>query len=282
MNQPGPRFWEVFFEVYENLPRQGPGNRTCAARALVLCRELRERPAVLDLGCGVGGQTLQLAELTSGSIVAIDSHAPSIERLKAAVAERGLSQRIIAIVGNMACPEQPLGFFDLIWSEGALYNIGLRDALRVCHGLLRPGGYLAFTDAVWRQENPPPEVKAGFDLDYPTMGWVDDDVAAIRECGFELVGHFTLPDEAWWDDFYTPMEARIAELRGKYAGDVEVLAILDQLANEPEMYRRHSDCYAYEFFVARRPLGQSHPEMTEALEQGAPADGATHRRSASH
>ncbi len=255
MNQPGPRFWEVFFEVYENLPRQGPGNRTCAARALVLCRELRERPAVLDLGCGVGGQTLQLAELTSGSIVAIDSHAPSIERLKAAVAERGLSQRIIAIVGNMACPEQPLGFFDLIWSEGALYNIGLRDALRVCHGLLRPGGYLAFTDAVWRQENPPPEVKAGFDLDYPTMGWVDDDVAAIRECGYELVGHFTLPDQAWWDDFYTPMETRIAELRSKFAGDVEALAILDHLAEEPELHRRHSAFYSYEFFAARRPLG---------------------------
>jgi SAM-dependent methyltransferase len=263
MNQPGPRFWEIFFEVYENLPRQGPGNRTCAARALGLCRELGESPAVLDLGCGVGGQTLQLAELTSGSIVAIDSHAPSIERLKAAVAERGLSQRVSAIVGNMARPGQPLGVFDLIWSEGALYNIGLRNALRVCHGLLRPGGYLAFTDAIWRRENPPPEVKAGFDLDYPTMGWLDDDVAAIRECGFELVGHFTLPDEAWWDDFYMPMETRIAELRGKYAGDDEALAVLDQLAEEPEMHRHYSDFYAYEFFVARRPLGQSHPEMTE-------------------
>jgi hypothetical protein len=87
------------------------------------------------------------------------------------------------------------------------------------------------------------------------MGWLKDDVAAIRDCGFELVGHFTLPDEAWWDDFYTPMETRIAELRGKYVADVEASAILAQLAEEPEMHRRHSDFYAYEFFVARRPLG---------------------------
>jgi SAM-dependent methyltransferase len=252
MNQPGPRFWEIFFEVYENLPRQGPGNRACAARALGLCRGLGQYPAVLDLGCGVGGQTLQLAEMTSGSIVAIDSHAPSIERLKAAVAQRGLSRRVSAIVGDMARPGLAPGSFDLVWSEGALYNIGLRAALRVCHGLLRPGGYLAFTDAVWRRENPPAEVKAGFELDYPTMGRVDDDVAAIRECGFELAGHFTLPDEAWWDDFYTPMEARIAELRGKYAGDAEALAVLERLAEEPEMHRRHSAFYAYEFFVARR------------------------------
>jgi len=255
MNEPSPRFREIFLEVFESLPRQGPGNRTCAARALRLCRELREFPTILDLGCGVGAQTLHLAELTSGSIVAIDNHAPSIERLQAVIAQRGLAQRVSAIVGDMAHLEQPLGSFDLVWSEGALYSIGLRNALHVCHELLCPGGYLAFTDAVWRKENPPPEVKAAFDLDYPTMGRLDDDVAAIQEHGFELVGHFTLPDEAWWDDFYTPMETRIAELRGKYRDDVEAAAILDQLAEEPEMHRRYSDFYAYEFFVAHRRTG---------------------------
>jgi SAM-dependent methyltransferase len=210
--------------------------------------------------------------------VAIDSHAPSIERLKAAVEERGLSQRVNAIVGNMARPGQPLGAFDLIWSEGALYNIGLLDALRVCHGLLRPGGYLAFTDAIWRRKNPPPAVKAGFDVDYPTMGWLDDDIAAIQDCGFELVGHFTLPDEAWWDDFYTPMETRITELRGKYVGDADASAILDQLAEEPEMHRHYSDFYAYQFFVARRPFETRGARWNEALEQGAPADADKPRR----
>ena len=254
MTELNPRFWDLFFEVYEHLPRQGPGNRACAARALGLCSEAREFRAVLDLGCGAGAQTLHLAELTSASIVAIDSHAPSIQRLQTAIAQRGLSQRVRAMVGDMADPQQPPGSFDLIWSEGALYSIGLRNALNVCHGLLRPSGYLAFTDAVWRKENPPPAVKASFDLDYPAMGWLDDNVAAIQDCGFELVGHFTLPDEAWWDDFYTPMEARIAELRRTYANDMEALAILDQLAGEPEMYRSYSDFYAYEFFVARRPL----------------------------
>lgn len=257
MNPPAPRFWEIFFEVYENLPRQGPGNRSCAIRALGLCRELPASPAVLDLGCGVGGQTLHLAELTSGFIVAIDNHAPSIERLHAALAARGLSHRVRASVADMARPGLPFGGFDLVWSEGALYSIGLHNALRVCHDLLRPSGYLAFTDAVWCKKDPPPEVKAGFDLDYPAMGWLDDDLTAIRDGGFELVGHFTLPDEAWWDDFYTPMEARIAELRDQYAGDVEALAILARLAREPDLHRRHADCYAYEFFVARRTPARS-------------------------
>lgn len=153
----------------------------------------------------------------------------------------------------MARTEQARESFDLIWSEGAPYNIGLRNALEFCYGLLRPGGYPAFTDAIWCKENPPAAVKAMFELDYPTMGWLNGDVAAIQDFGFELVGHFTLPDEAWWDDFYRPMEARIAELRGKYANDVEALAALDQLAEEPETHRRYSEFFAYAFFVARRP-----------------------------
>jgi SAM-dependent methyltransferase len=252
MNEPGPRFWEIFLEVYENLPRQGPGNRACAAKALGFCRELPEFPEILDLGCGTGGQSLHLAELTKGFITAIDRHAPGIERLKAAISRRGLSQRVRAFVGDMACPNLPPGSFDLIWSEGALYNIGLPKALRICHGLLRPGGTLAFTDAVWRKKDPPPGVRAMFDLDYPAMGRLEDDATAVRDCGFELAAHFTLPEEAWWDDFYTPMENRIKELRVRYSLDAEARALLDQLAAEPQMHRRHSDCYAYEFFIARR------------------------------
>lgn len=255
MDEISPRFWQIFFDVFEALPRQGPGNRACAERALRLCGEIPAEPAILDLGCGTGAQTLYLAELTSGFITAIDSHAPSVERLKAALDERGLSDRVRAVAGDMAHPGQSPESFDLIWSEGALYNIGIENALRICHGLLRPSGRLAFTDAVWRKENPPPEVKAGFDLDYPAMGWAEDVEAVIAKCGFEQLDRFTLPDEAWWTDFYTPMERRIEELRETYGHDAEALAILDELAQEPELHRRYSEYYAYEFFVVRRGNG---------------------------
>jgi SAM-dependent methyltransferase len=253
MDESSSRFWEVFFEVFETLPRQGPGSRSCAEKALSLCCELPGVPAVLDLGCGAGGQTRHLAALLPTALItAMDNHAPSIERLRTALAQRGLAERVRPLVGDMAHPRLPPESFDLIWSEGALYSIGIENALRICRGLLRPDGYLAFTDAVWRTQNPPPEVKASFDLDYPAMSTVSDVLLAISKTGFTLVAHFALPDEAWWDDFYTPMERRIEELRGKYVGDAEALAVLDQLAQEPEMYRQHSDHYAYEFFIARR------------------------------
>ena len=251
MTEPSPRFWGIFFEVYEALPRQGPGNRACAARALGLCR-LPSAPTVLDLGCGIGGQTLHLAELTSGAIVAVDNHAPVIERLRWSVAERGLSYRVWPMVADIAHPAFAAERFDLIWSEGALYNIGIERALQLYRPLLRPGGHLAFSDAVWRKEDPPPEVRELFEQDYPTMGCATDVVAVIGRCDLDLLGHFTLPDEAWWDEFYTPMLRRVAELRIKYAADGEALAVLDQIGAEPEFYRRHSESYGYEFFVARR------------------------------
>ena len=252
MNEQSPRFWPLFFELYESLPRQGPGNRECAARALALCGSLLDEPRVLDLGCGVGGQTFYLAELTSGLITAVDSHAPSIERLQSAVDARGESGRIRPLVGDMSDLDLPPESFDLVWSEGALYNIGMEKALLVCRGLLRSGGCLAFTDAVWRKDDPPREVRESFEADYPEMGRVSDVLATIKRSGFTLLGHFTLPDEAWWDDFYRPMVIRIGEMRLKYAGDDEAQRILVQLAREPEMHKFYSDYYAYEFFVARR------------------------------
>lgn len=252
MTEPTERSWEVFLEVYEALPRQGPGNRACAARALALCRDLPPSPAMLDMGCGVGGQTLHLAGLTTGPIVALDRHAPSIRRLGRTVVERGLSGRIRPVVGDMAGPALEPGSFDLIWSEGALYNIGIEHGLRLWSALLRPGGHIAFTDAVWRRKDPPDEVRAAFAQDHPQMGWTDDVLAAIERCGLELLGHFTLPDEAWWEDFYTPMAERVRVLQRKYPHDAEALGALESIGLEIELHRRHSACYAYEFFVVRR------------------------------
>lgn len=252
MSEPRARFWELFFAVYEALPRQGPGNRASAEKALQLCTELAQVPDILDLGCGVGAQTIHLAELTAGSILALDKHAPSIERLNTTLSKRGLTPRVRAIVGDMAHLEGSPNRYDLIWSEGALYNLGMAQALPLCHSLLRLGGYLVFSDAVWRKEDVPSAIKANFTTEYPTMGWVDSVVAATEEHHFTLIGHFTLPDEAWWHDFYTPMEARIEELRRQYSDDSDATAILDELAQEPIMHRRYCEYYAYEFFVARK------------------------------
>jgi len=60
MNELPPRFRPIFLEVFESLPRQGPGNRTCAAKALALCSDLPPSPKVLGILrlrvlCGIFG-----------------------------------------------------------------------------------------------------------------------------------------------------------------------------------------------------------------------------------
>lgn len=246
------RSQEVFFEVFEKLPRQGPGNLACTRRALDFCQGLATPPRILDLGCGSGAQSLDLAQLTGGSILAIDLHAPLVERLRSQLQSQGLSERVEARVADMSALNLPAASFDLVWSEGALYNLGLERALAISKDLLRSGGYLAFTEAVWRTSEPPIEAREAF-ADYPAMSRVDDVLHLAEKFGWDLMGHFELPDEAWWQDFYHPMERRIGELREQYAGDKERLEALEMVAQEPEMHRRCGHTYGYEFFILRKP-----------------------------
>ncbi len=243
---------EVFFEVFEPLPRQGPGSLACTERALALCKDLPAEPRILDLGCGSGAQTLHLAALTRGSIVAVDNHPPFVERLRARL-DDGLAARVDARVADMTALDLEPESFDLVWSEGALYNLGLERALPLCAGLLKPGGHLAFTDAVWRTDHAPADVRAAFSPEYPSMGTAQDVLSLLQRDGWATEGHFNLPDATWWDEFYTPMEQRFEVLRSKYAQDAEALAVLSELAAEPQMHRDSAEHYGYDFFVARRP-----------------------------
>lgn len=67
------------------------------------------------------------------------------------VIERGLVLGLANVHASMrvghAAPRTPRRAAAL-WSKGAPYNLGIETALRFRHGLLRPDGDLAFTDAV--------------------------------------------------------------------------------------------------------------------------------------
>lgn len=246
------RRWQLFLELFNSLPRQGPGSRACAKRALKACAELRMQPEILDIGCGSGAQTLYLSQLTGGTVVALDSNESGINVLRQRLIADGISASVRTKVADMLDPDEADDSFDLVWSEGALYSVGLAQAIPVCRRLLREDGYLAFTDAVWLRDDPPSDVVAMFESEYPTMGSTSDVVRLLHAHGFEVLDHFPLPDTAWWEEFYTPMERRLSEMRETYTGDNEALSILDELALEPEMHRRYSHFYGYEFFIARK------------------------------
>lgn len=241
-----------FFEVFEGLPRQGPGSFACTQRAFELCQGLPRQPKILDLGCGSGAQTFDLAKLCGGSILAVDSHPPLIKRLRERAQETGQSERIEAREADFSSLDLAPESFDLIWSEGALYNLGLEAALPLCRELLKRGANLAFTDAVWRSEEAPEDVRAAF-ADYPSMGSVPEVLALAHKLDWQLMGHFSLPPEAWWQDFYGPMEQRLSELSERHANNTVAISVFEEIAKEPKMRHRSGDHYGYEFFVLKKP-----------------------------
>jgi len=77
------------------------------------------------IGCGTGGQTMVLAQNVQGTITGIDLSAEFINRFTANANKLNLQRRVKGIVGSMDNLPFRDEEFDLIWSEGAIYNIGL-------------------------------------------------------------------------------------------------------------------------------------------------------------
>lgn len=246
------RLVDIFLEVQRGLPRQGPGSDASTLKALSLCRGLPERPAVLDIGCGPGMQTLALAKALGGSVTAVDLHAEYLDELKDRAAAAGLADRVEPLQADMGDLVFPPTSFDLIWSEGAAYIIGVANALAAWRDFLKPAGFIVVNDLVWLRPDPPADAAAFFAEGYPAMTDVAANLTTLGDSGYEPMGHFTLPDSDWWDDYYTPLEAKLPGLRERYAGDDEALGVVETTGREIEVRRRFCDWYGYEFFVARK------------------------------
>ena len=246
-----PRRLAVLFEVQRGLPRQGPGSTNATMRAFGLCSELPNNPTVLDIGCGPGMQTMALAEACSGRIIAVDTCDEYLEELRQRVRQANVADRVEVRNADMAALGFPKQSVDLIWCEGAAYIMGISAALERWRPLLRQRGYLAFSELVWLEENPRATVAEFWRNEYPLMTNTKTIKDKISEAGYELIGDFTLPDSAWWADYYSPLEAKLPSLRQKYESDEEALSVIASTEAEIDMRRRFWQSYGYQFFVAR-------------------------------
>ena len=87
---------------------------------------------------------------------------------------------------------------------------------------------------------------------YPAIGSIDENLAAIRDDGYDLAGHFVIPDSSWWDMYYVPILEKLPRLREKYRSDAEALGVLDEHDLEIDFFKRYSAYYGYVFFVMKR------------------------------
>lgn len=240
----------IFFEIHQNNPQEGPGDYESTRRAFSLLKDLPPSPRILDVGCGPGRQTFDLCRLTRGNIVAVDLHRPYIDALQSRSKAHGLTARITSLNGDMGNLPFKLQTFDVIWSEGAVYNIGFKAGLEIWRPLLKNGGFVAVTELTWLRSDAPDELKAFFNTEYPPMQDTYSNIEDLRAAGYQPIGHFTLPESAWWN-YYRAIEKRVVRLKEKYQDDKDALGLLDAEIREINLYRQFSDYYGYAFFTGQ-------------------------------
>lgn len=243
---------DYFYQLYQGLEKCAPGSAAETLRALSLLSELPACPRVLDIGCGNGAQTLELATRLAGQIVAVDNHQPFIEQLAKTIRKRKLRAEVLPQLASMFALPFVEQSFDLIWAEGSIYIIGFSEGLKRWRPLLKPTGYLVLTDMVWLRENPPQEVATYWQANNPNMTDVAGRLVEAKAAGYVVVDHFTLSSEAWSREYYQPLRVRIAEMREELAWNETAEKVFALTEEEAQMYDRFGDWYGYEFILLRK------------------------------
>jgi SAM-dependent methyltransferase len=242
----------VFYELYEGLPRCGPGDDASTRRAYETLEPTPVKPRILDLGCGTGAQTLELARLSHGHVLALDNHEPFLKDVARRAEDAGLAELVTTTNQSMHDMSFEPGSFDIVWSEGALYFIGFQEGLRRCSGLLRSRGFLAVTELVYLSPDPPATLEKYWERSYPDIHDVDSRLETIQRENLETLSHFTLPESSWWGSYYDPLQARIGELRKRYPASEAASKVFAEAEEETDLYRKFSEYYGYEFFIMRK------------------------------
>jgi ubiquinone/menaquinone biosynthesis C-methylase UbiE len=189
-------------------------------------------PQILDLGCGTGVPTIELAKLSKGNITAMDNDPYVLDRLQAKIKKSGLTERIRILKGSFTDIRFPDESFDLIWAEGSIFVLGFRNSLLEWFPFLKSHGFLVIHDEDKDKE---------------------DKLKLIRQCGYKLLGQFELSADCWWQEYFVPLESLIQEFRQGKPKNPELLNEMDQDQKSIDQGRADPDSLK-SFYVILRKL----------------------------
>lgn len=239
-------------DFFSNMERQGPGSPEVTLKALSFIDNLTEKSLIADIGCGTGGQTMVLAGHVAGQVTGLDFLSGFIDIFNRNARQSGLQNRVTGIVGSMDDLPFRNKELDLIWSEGAIYNIGFERGLNEWRKYLKKGGYLAVSECSWFTDERPAEINDFWMDAYPEIDTIPNQVAKIHKAGYLPVATFILPENCWTDHYFTPKVAAQKIFLTKYAGNkiAEEFSMLQSI--EEELYHKYKEYYGYTFFIAKK------------------------------
>ena len=233
---------DAFFALHAGLPRQGPGEAEDVAWASALAG-LRKDGRVADMGCGPGADITALrAAVPDGQVWACDTHPGFVDQARARyVADPAIN----VVTADMSAPP---GQFDLIWCAGAVYFLGLDQALRLWRDHLSSWGAIAFSEPCYFVDAPSEGARAFWDGEGVNVKTQAAIVAAVDAAGYTVLGTRVVSDQAW-ENYYEPLEARANALRPE-ASPLMVETIKDA-RREMQSWRAHREETGYLLCVVR-------------------------------
>ena len=239
-------------EFFIELERQGPGSREETIRALSFIPGLSKKTKIADLGCGTGFQTMVLAEKTEATITALDLFAGSIDKLNARAESLGLQERVKGIVGSMDDLPFKDEEFNIIWSEGAIGNIGFERGLAHWKRFLKKDGYVAVTYESWFTDERPAEIEKWWTDAVPEISTIAHNISIMQKTGFIPAAAFILPETCWTENYFAPQKTRHEEFLKKHPGNKTAEDMIAFMRREAELYAKYKQYYGYVFYVGRK------------------------------
>ena len=190
-----------------------------------------DKPRILDVGCGSGFPTMELARLSQGELIGIDIDQPALDEFTRKIREAGLNDRVQAVNCSIFDMEFPDESFDIIWAEGSMHVIGFERGLKEWKRFLKPNGFIVVHDE---------------------KGNITEKLAQISSCGYDLLGYFVLNEDTWRDEYFAPLEKLIGSTRTKRPADPRVLEALQNAQWEIDMFKKDPEGNSSVCFIMKK------------------------------
>ncbi|MCD7929896.1 MAG: class I SAM-dependent methyltransferase [Tannerellaceae bacterium] len=244
--------FSLIYEYFASLERQGPGSPEATIKALSFIDNLTDQSQIADLGCGIGGQTMVLGQHAPGHITGLELSSDFVDIFNRNAAQLGLQDKVKGITGSMDDLPFEKESLDLIWSEGAIYNIGFERGLTEWREYLRKDGYVAVTEATWFTEERPAEINDFWMFHYPLIDTIPACVAKMQKAGYIPVATFILPENCWIEHYFVPAVKAQEKILAKYPGNKGVEEFIEAQRHEAALYSKYKEFYGYVFYIGKK------------------------------